>query len=374
VVRTAESNSSSVVATVAAAVAPAAPPAPSLAHVWNYETQRVAIELKRRTIEQLPCADTQLAEAFCAALSFVDGVTTTTRQERSLVVIDVVAHGADGEERCALVFITGLHHSTVVAGLNKSIELAKQGSVVVVREARFPLAETWALVQERSAEFDRMPHTGWLWLTDEDVQQSTALAQLFSQARGRRVRLSDGEAPLSLDEVRARLGELLTPAQWPMVVRIVGERESGTDAGTDTDTATITDTDTDTHQHGATATATDSAMITDGDTAAEMDFDERELMTTAVFSRKAPTTDADALVTTGTFIRPRVDLDNDALTTTGKFTRGPAPQPPATSRSFAAPPLQSPPPAQPPSGWIRQAGSLGLSVAKDAWRKFRRGS
>ncbi|HPH65035.1 MAG TPA: hypothetical protein PLF40_04795, partial [Kofleriaceae bacterium] len=228
----ADSKSSLVVATVAAAVVPAAPPAPSLAHVWNYETQRVAIELKRRTIEQLPCADTQLAEAFCAALSFVDGVTTTTRQERSLVVIDVVAQGIDGEERCALVFITGLHHSTVVAGLNKSIELAKQGSVVVVREARFPLAETWALVQERSAEFDRMPHTGWLWLTDEDVQQSTALAQLFSQARGRRVRLSDGEAPLSLDEVRARLGELLTPSQWPMVVRIVGERESGTDTDT----------------------------------------------------------------------------------------------------------------------------------------------
>ncbi|HPH65036.1 MAG TPA: hypothetical protein PLF40_04800, partial [Kofleriaceae bacterium] len=115
--------------------------------------------------------------------------------------------------------------------------------------------------------------------------------------------------------------------------------------------------------------------------AVDIDAGESDLMTTGTFTRKASTTDADALVTTGTFVRPRVDLDNDALTTTGKFARGPVPpaappalQTPATSRSFAAPPLQPPPPAQPPSGWIRQAGSLGLSVAKDAWRKFRRGS
>ncbi|MBP9087869.1 MAG: hypothetical protein KBG15_17240 [Kofleriaceae bacterium] len=263
------------------------PPAPSIAHVWQYETERIADELARRTNEQLPCDDIQLAEAISAALSFVDGISSATRQERSHVIIDVRAADPRAANNpllpCTLLFITGLHHSSVVAALNKGIELAKHGRVVLVREARFPLADTWALVHERRAEFDRLTNTDWLWLAPADVLQSVALAELFSQARGKRVRLSDGSTPLPMDAVVDGLRPLLKPVTWSMVVRIVGEP----------------------------------------------------------------------------LVLPAVAVSVAAAAATA------VPQ----SRSFQAPPLA--PAAS--TGWIRQARSLGVAAAKDAWRKLRRG-
>ncbi len=301
------------------------PPAPSIAHVWQYETERIADELARRTTEQLPCDDTQLAEALSAALSFVDGVVSETRQERSHVIIEVRVAEPHAQRKpdlpCTLLFITGLHHSSVVAALNKGIELAKSGRVVLVREARFPLAESWAqewseradarsgaLVQERRAEFERLSNTGWLWLAPTDVLQSVALAELFSQARGKRVRLSDGGAPLPIDAVIDGLRPLLKPASWAVVVRIVGE----------------------TLRQPAVAPA---VAITAASLAAAS--------------------------------APRVGDVPWAGNLAPSGTSSVA----APSHSSHAPPLA----LVAPTGWIRQARSLGVAAAKDAWRKLRRG-
>ncbi len=294
------------------------PPAPSIAHVWQYETERIADELARRTAEQLPCDDSQLAEAFSAALSFVDGVISETRQERSHVIIEVRATESPTATYtalpCSLLFITGLHHSSVVAALNKGIELAKLGRVVLVREARFPMAETWALVQERRAEFERLGNTSWLWLAPADVLQSVALAELFSQARGKRVRLSDGGTPLPIEAVVEGLRPLLNPAHWSMVVCIVGEPAV----------------------HSA-VTAAAAAMTAMHGIATVM----------------------------GSVVQSGVTRSNSE---SGPGATAPVAVASPQARSFQAPPL----PVAPPAGWIRQVRSLGVAAAKDAWRKFRR--
>jgi hypothetical protein len=181
----------------------------ALQRLWDITLSQVAMELATKIAQGLPCDDAALAEAVNGVLQFGDGIATATRQDRSHLVTEIYQQA----KRVTLVFVTGLHHSSLTAAFAKASELAASGTVMLVREQRFPLPENWSHGQ----------NPAWLWLHHDDVVQYLTLARLFSAARALRLRLPGTGALISPSDLIAGLRHLVDPANWTISGQITAE-------------------------------------------------------------------------------------------------------------------------------------------------------
>ncbi|HVH40681.1 MAG TPA: hypothetical protein VM925_00005, partial [Labilithrix sp.] len=183
---------------------------PVLASFIEVERARVESEIDEKVRANLPVDAAELAEGIAAALSFVPRLEVETRSERERFITTVRAPGGE----LVVLYLTSSHHSSVAAGLSRAAELARSTKVAVVREKRFDFPPSWATVEERRGEFERMPNARWLWLDRDEVVRCLSLARLSSLARSKRLREPGSEKPLALDRVRAEADQLLAPAGW----------------------------------------------------------------------------------------------------------------------------------------------------------------
>lgn len=174
------------------------------------ERARVTSELDEKISSNAPFDAAELAEGIAAALSFVPRLELETRSERERYFTTVRAPGAE----LVIVYLTASHHTAVAAGLVRATELARSSKVAVLREKRFEFPTSWLIVEEKRAEFERMPNARWLWLDRDDVVRCVTLARLSSLARARRLRVPGSEEALSLEQVRHELTTMLAPETW----------------------------------------------------------------------------------------------------------------------------------------------------------------
>ncbi len=173
------------------------------------ERALVSAELAEKTATEVACDPGLLAEGLASALAYCPKLEIATRTERERVFSTVQGRG----QQMQVVWLTSTHHASVAALLARATEMAKSGKVLVVRERRFELSRSWVTVAERRAAFECLPNARWLWLADDDVIQCLTLARLLSRARSKRIRDASDE-PLSMDDVRMKLGQLVDPASW----------------------------------------------------------------------------------------------------------------------------------------------------------------
>lgn len=182
------------------------------------ECKRVDEEIVEKEAARLPVDATALTEGVAAALHRADEVEIVTRAERERMLGFVRGRG-NAETELVVVCLTAMHHLSVAAGLTRAAELARTNKVVVIREKRFDLPATWSSVEDRRAEFERLPNARWIWLSREDTIRCLALARLESLARAKRLRVDDTEEPIPLSAFAE-----LTPAEWPAIAAIARAR------------------------------------------------------------------------------------------------------------------------------------------------------
>lgn len=191
------------------AIEPADKRAELAAH-HDVERASVESELDEKENANVPFDAAELAEGIAATLSFVPRLKLETRSEKERYFTTVRAPGAE----LVIVYLTAAHHSAVAAGLTRAAELARSSKVAVLRERRFEFPPSWVSVEEKRAEFERMPNARWLWLDRDEVIRCVALARLSSLARARRLRVPGSEEPMAIEEVRRELTATLAPATW----------------------------------------------------------------------------------------------------------------------------------------------------------------
>lgn len=198
---------------------PAAEPADrssALASHHDAERSRVVRELEEKEAADMPFDAAELAEGIAAALSFLPRLEIETRSERERYFTTVRAPGGE----LVIVYLTAAHHSAVAAGLTRAAELARSSKVAIVREQRFDFPTSWVSVEEKRAEFERMPNARWLWLDRDEVIRCVTLARLSSLARARRLRMPGSEEPMALEDVRREVATTSAPDTWTSAASI----------------------------------------------------------------------------------------------------------------------------------------------------------
>jgi hypothetical protein len=186
-----------------------APPnadAGSLDTVWQQEQHRATTRHRKSQRAQQPFDNGELTEGLATTLRYLPNADVAIAHEGAVLRIILKTPG----QELSFLAMNGGHHSSVVATLNRAMELVAKQKVVLVRELRWPIPETWSAVASRRQQFERMPNARWLWLTDEDVILSLALAQVHSLVRSQRLAMTEAELLL-------RCSVDLAPIQWQLL-------------------------------------------------------------------------------------------------------------------------------------------------------------
>jgi hypothetical protein len=97
-----------------------APRPPDEHEFWARELQEVQAELRARIDAGLATDAAELAEGLSCALSFVPALVVKTQTERDRLLTQVRTPGHE----LTVMYLTGVHHSSVASTLTKAIELA----------------------------------------------------------------------------------------------------------------------------------------------------------------------------------------------------------------------------------------------------------
>lgn len=184
---------------------------------WQEERARVRDELAKKDESGAPVDAAELAEGFTRALAFAASVETETgaARERSLTLVRSAGGAA------TVLYVTGTHHRSVGAALERAVELAQSGKTVVVRERRLEVPATWEIACAHRAAFEQHANARWLWLEPDEVAHLLALARLWSRVGAAQVCLPGLEDVVTQAQLRTTLAERAPPHTWRAPALIV---------------------------------------------------------------------------------------------------------------------------------------------------------